>query len=108
MSSYDVTEGAFDDVVEMGLLSCMEVEPTVRILKTRHGTYSISWLILLMADKTTLDFLLKNSKFTEAEKGDFLDALNVQLKVDNHDISLDEKLEMITTCFDKNVNSVVT
>jgi len=35
MSTYDVTEGAFDDVVEMGLLSCMEVEPEVRILKTR-------------------------------------------------------------------------
>lgn len=29
-----------------------------------------------MADKTTLDFLLNNSKFTETEKGDFLDALN--------------------------------
>ena len=27
MSTYDVTEGALDDVVEMGLLSCMEVEP---------------------------------------------------------------------------------
>jgi len=61
-----------------------------------------------MADKTTLDFLLNNSKFTETEKGDFLDALNALLKVDNNDISLDEKLEMITTCFDKNVNSVVT
>jgi len=42
MSTYDVTEGAFDDVVELGLLSCMEIEPEVRILKTRHGTYSIS------------------------------------------------------------------
>ena len=76
MSTYDVTEGGFDNVVEMGPLFCMEVEPYVRILKKRHGTYSISWLILLMADKTTLDFLLNNSKFTEAEKGDFLDALN--------------------------------
>jgi hypothetical protein len=34
--------------------------------------------------------------------------LNAQLKADNHDISLDEKLDIITTCFDKNVNSVIT
>jgi hypothetical protein len=34
-------------------------------------------------------------------------ALNTQLKHDNHDIALDEKLEMITTCFEKNINSVI-
>jgi hypothetical protein len=34
-------------------------------------------------------------------------ALNTQLKFDNHDIALDEKLEIITTCFEKNVGSVI-
>lgn len=61
-----------------------------------------------MTNKTTLTFLMQKSKFNEKEKGDFLDALNAQLKVDNHDISLDEKLDIITTCFDKNVQSVIT
>lgn len=33
--------------------------------------------------------------------------LNTQLKFDNHDMALDERLEIITTCFEKNVGSVI-
>jgi len=33
--------------------------------------------------------------------------LNTRLRNDNHDIALDEKMEIITTCFNKNVNSVI-
>ena len=29
------------------------------------------------------------------------------MKFDNHDLALEEKLEIITTCFDKNIHSVI-
>ena len=37
----------------------------------------------------------------------FLESLNRQLKVDNHDFALDERLEIVTTCFDKTIGSVI-
>ena len=37
----------------------------------------------------------------------FLNDLETQLRVDNHDIGVDERLEIIATCFDKNISSVV-
>ena len=40
-------------------------------------------------------------------KEKFLDDLDAKLKQDNHDIALDERLEIISTCFNKNVNSVI-
>jgi len=58
-------------------------------------------------DTKTLDFLLKNSKFNGDERKDFIKTLDTQLKMDNHDLALDEKLEIITTCFDKQIHSVV-
>lgn len=33
--------------------------------------------------------------------------MDAQLKFDNHDLALDEKLEIITTCFDKQIHSVI-
>lgn len=36
-----------------------------------------------------------------------MDQLNRTLKNDNHDMALDEKLEIIGTCFNKTVDSVI-
>lgn len=58
-------------------------------------------------DETSLEHLFAQSKFTQEQKTDFLKALNTQLKYDNHDIALDERLEIVTTCFEKNVGSVI-
>ena len=40
-------------------------------------------------------------------KQKFLDDLDAQLSRDNHDIALDERLEIISTCFNKCIKSVV-
>ena len=40
-------------------------------------------------------------------KEKFLDDLDAKLKQDNHDIALDERMEIISTCFNKNINSVI-
>ena len=40
-------------------------------------------------------------------KEKFLDDLDAKLKQDNHDIAVDERMEIIATCFNKNVNSVI-
>ena len=40
-------------------------------------------------------------------KEKFLDDLDAKLQQDNHDIALDERMEIITTCFNKNINSVI-
>ena len=53
----------------------------------------------------TLEELMKQSNISNRDN--FLDSLNDQLRDDNHDISLDERLEIISTCFDKNINSVI-
>lgn len=58
-------------------------------------------------DAKTLDFLLQNSGFNAQESKDFKTTLDAQLKFDNHDIALEEKMEVITTCFDKNIHSVI-
>ena len=33
--------------------------------------------------------------------------LEKQLKIDNHDFSVDERLEMISTCFNATIDSVI-
>jgi hypothetical protein len=40
-------------------------------------------------------------------KEKFLDDLDAKLKQDNHDIAVDERMEIIATCFNKNVHSVI-
>ena len=55
----------------------------------------------------TLEQLLAQSKMDKETKEKFLDDLDSKLKQDNHDISLDERMEIITTCFNKNINSVI-
>ena len=55
----------------------------------------------------TLEQLLAQSKMDKETKEKFLDDLDAKLKQDNHDISLDERMEIITTCFNKNINSVI-
>jgi len=58
-------------------------------------------------DESTFEHLFAQSKFTPEQKADFLKELNTQLRFDNHDIALEERLEIITTCFDKNVGSII-
>lgn len=54
-----------------------------------------------------MEHLFKQCDFTADQRRDFLVALNTQLKHDNHDNALDEKMEIITYCFEKNVGSVI-
>ncbi len=53
-----------------------------------------------------LEQLFKQSKFSAKDKETFLKDLEGQLKMDNHDIALEEKLHIISVCFDKTVNSI--
>ena len=55
----------------------------------------------------TLDELFQQSKMDKKTKEKFLDDLDAKLQQDNHDIALDERMEIITTCFNKNINSVI-
>ena len=55
----------------------------------------------------TLEQLFKQSKFTQKDKDEFLKDVERQLVQDNHDISLDEKLTIVQTCFDRTVNSII-
>ena len=43
----------------------------------------------------------------EADKQKFLDDLEKQLTIDNHDFSVQDRLEMIDLCFNKTVASVI-
>ncbi len=52
--------------------------------------------------------LFKQSKFNAKEKEQFLKELEGQLKLDNHDIALEEKMQAIAVCFDKSINSIFT
>jgi len=58
-----------------------------------------------MTDSSTLTYLLRN--LTSVQQNDYRLALDAQLKSDNHDLAVEEKLQIITYCFDKSVNSVV-
>ena len=55
----------------------------------------------------TIDQLLEQSKFSADQKAKFLNDLETQLEIDNHDIGVDERLEMIHYCMEKNVDSVI-
>ena len=55
----------------------------------------------------TLNELFEQSKMDNKTKEKFLDDLDAKLQQDNHDIALDERMEIITTCFNKNINSVI-
>ena len=55
-----------------------------------------------------LDALFKQSKFNAKEKESYLKAVEQQLKMDNHDIALEEKMQVVKVCFDKNINSIFT
>ncbi len=54
-----------------------------------------------------LEQVFKQSKFNVKEKEFFMNGLESQLKQDNHDLSVQEKLQIVTTCFDRQVNSVI-
>ena len=60
-----------------------------------------------MTDNTTLNSLFTSSGFSAKQKEDFLSSLDAQLQSDNHDLALEEKMEIIGTCFKRNINSVV-
>jgi hypothetical protein len=60
-----------------------------------------------MSGKSTMDELFSQSKFTNGDQKQFLDNLDLQLTLDNHDFSIDERLEMIGTCYNKNIRSVI-
>lgn len=58
-------------------------------------------------DETTFEHLFTQNGFDPSQRKDFLTAVNTQLKYDNHDNALDERLEIIMTCFEKNISSVI-
>ena len=45
---------------------------------------------------------------SKPEKEKFLDALQFQVSNDSHDMAIQEKLDIISTCLDKNMNSIIT
>ncbi|CDW77980.1 UNKNOWN [Stylonychia lemnae] len=55
----------------------------------------------------TLEYLFKQSKFNDKEKEAFKANLEQRLSLDNHDLALEEKMNIVMTCFEKNVNSVI-
>ena len=55
----------------------------------------------------SLDELISQSGMAGKDREVFLDDLDRRLRLDNHDLSTDERLEIITTCFGKTVNSVI-
>lgn len=55
----------------------------------------------------SIDQLLDQSSLDQKEKDKFLNDLEKQLQVDNHDYSVQDRLEMIDTCFNKTVASVI-
>ena len=55
----------------------------------------------------TLEQLFKQSNMDKQTKQKFLDDLDAQLSRDNHDMALDERLEIVSTCFNKCIKSVV-
>ena len=55
----------------------------------------------------TLEQLFKQSGMDKQTKQKFLDDLDAQLSRDNHDMALDERLEIISTCFNKCIKLVV-
>ena len=52
----------------------------------------------------TLEQLFKQSNMDKQTKQKFLDDLDAQLRRDNHDMALDERLEIVSTCF--NINTL--
>ena len=44
---------------------------------------------------------------SKAQKDKFVSDLEMQLRIDSHDIAVDERLEIMNTCFDKSVSSVI-
>ena len=55
----------------------------------------------------TIDQLMGQSNLDAPQKEKFLKDLEKQLSIDNHDISVDERMEIIETCFGKCITSVV-
>ena len=52
-----------------------------------------------------LEQLFKQSKFAQKEKDAYLKEVEQQLKNDNHDIALEEKMQAVAVCFDRTVHS---
>ena len=71
-------------------------------------TASSTLIIIInkMNNNPVLEHLFKQSKFTAKDKEDFFRDLEQQLKIDNHDISLEEKMHTISVCFGKTVQSI--
>ena len=58
-------------------------------------------------DEKSLLSILEKGGLDKDQKDLYIKTLNAQLRADNHDLALDERLEIINTCFTKTVNSVV-
>lgn len=59
-----------------------------------------------MENYPVLAQLFKQSKFNLHDKEFYLKDLEKQLAIDNHDIALEEKMQAVQVCFEKNVNSI--
>ena len=55
----------------------------------------------------SLDQLLEQTKLSQAQKDKFLLDLETQLRIDNHDFGVAERLEIVSTCFDKTISTVI-
>lgn len=55
----------------------------------------------------TIDQLLAQSSMSKDQSEKFFKDLDNQLTIDNHDMAVDERLEIISTCFGHTIGSVV-
>ena len=55
----------------------------------------------------TFDKLIQQSKVTPDQAAQFKQDLNQQLDFDNHDLAVQERMDIISTCYQNNVNSVI-
>ena len=55
----------------------------------------------------SLEQLIQQSGMSKDEEQKFLNNLELQLRIDNHDMAIDDRLEIISTCFDKAISTVI-
>ena len=55
----------------------------------------------------TFEKLIQQSKMTPDQAAQFKQDLNQQLDFDNHDLAVQERMDIISTCYQNNVNSVI-
>ena len=56
---------------------------------------------------STFDKLIEQSNLSPDEATQFKRDLDQQLDFDNHDLAVQERMEIVSTCYQKNVNSVI-